>query len=238
MLTSDDPTVVEVPQDATILTGSDLTHVALKILQQADNFTAKAVTITANYAGKTLTHTIRVVPPKDLLLPELVIDVMIAGNPCQDVFVEGSVLMLAIKNINVFSNRLALEYKWSVLGAAVAKDDTSELSITSLPTAGTKVVVEVSVTNSINLHAKGQYEFVTKPRLTNLEELERLVMCRVHDLKQMNAHIPPWIPIKDGRLKEVHLVIIEEQCKLAVREMGQVISLVKQLRSMRAKTME
>jgi hypothetical protein len=237
-LTSDNPAIVGVPTKTTVPTGSGLTRLPLDIPLQGANFTATTATITADYAGKTLSCAVQVVRPEDLPLPALDIILKKAGDPCQEVFVEGRELLLAIKNISVFSNRQGLTYKWTVTGAAVATDFMPELSITNLPAAGTSVVVEVIVTNALKLHAKGRYEFVTTPQLSDLEELERLVMCRVRDLKQLNAHMHPWIPVENERLEEEHLVLIEKQSEVVAQAMQRVASSVKKLRIMRAEVSE
>jgi hypothetical protein len=98
----------------------------------------------------------------------------------------------------VLSSHGGLLCNWTVTGAAAAASTTTEVTIPVLPPAGTKVTVDVVMTNDLGLRARGHYEFVSTVRLGGLAELERLVACRVGQLKQVAVFIPPWVPVEVG----------------------------------------
>lgn len=93
-LSSDVPATADVPGQVTLAIGSAAVSAPLQVPVpgQPETFTDKAVTITAGYAGRTLTCEIQVVRPEDLVLPALEIDVVTAGDPCQQAFAEGTAL--------------------------------------------------------------------------------------------------------------------------------------------------
>jgi hypothetical protein len=235
MLSSSDPATADVASQVAFPIGSALASTGLQVPVpgDAEAFTDQAITITADYAGESLTCQILVVRPEELVLPALEIDVVTADDPCQQPFAEGSALLLGIKNLDVIASHEGLRYQWTVAAAAPAADDTPQLSIPALPAAGTKVTVDVVVTNELMIHAQGHFEFTVAGQLPALEELERLVRCRLSGIRQVNVIVPPWIPVEAGPLQEEHLTIVEERSVTIARELRQTVSLIQQLRRAR-----
>lgn len=242
MVRSDDQSIIEidstssiktVPPIIQVLTGRDFVDVLLNVLPQGTTFKEKIVNIIVDYAGVELTHAIHIVRPEDLKLPPLQISVKPGDDPCMDMFVEGSALTLVINNLNVFYQRNMMTFKWSVTGATIAKDNQAEIFISSLPAAGTKVIVDVVATNSQRLHANGHFEFSVKGKMSNLEELEHSVQCKIKNIKLANKFIPPWIPVETKHIKEEHLTLIEKQLRLFMNQVGQIITSIEDLKRAR-----
>jgi hypothetical protein len=233
MILNSDSDILGLPETADALAGQDTVRVSLHVPPQGPGFTDRTVRVIAEYAGIPLEASIRVVRPENLTLPALELEPVLT-NPCQEPFREGDSLTLAIKNSNVLSSHQGLLCNWTVTGAAAAASTTTEVTIPVLPQAGTKVTVDVVMTNDLGLRTRGHYEFVSTVRLGGLAELERLVACRVAQLKQVAVFIPPWVPVEVGALGEEELAVIEEQVTQAVRGLRQTVELIGQLRVERA----
>jgi hypothetical protein len=206
-------------------------RVPLTVPAQAANFQPTTVIITAVYAGVTLERQIRVVRPEALVLPALQIEVKI-GDLCQQSYVEGGSVTLVIKNLTVFSNLMGMQFTWSVEGAAINANNTKDLVIPSLPAAGTNVTVDVVVTNVDGLRATGHLVFTTTKQLSAIGELQHSLPCTIKGILQLNANIPPWVPIEAGPLPEQQLALIEQQTELLMRQASKVEPLIKELRHM------
>jgi hypothetical protein len=128
---------LEDPPSVTIGASATSAITLLTVLAQAADFTSQLVTLTASYAGRTLTSNVRVVSPDTVGLPHLEIVVDRSADPCRPVFVEGAEQIFTVTNLFVFADQ------------------------TGLTSAGTEVTVRVTVTNAQGLHAAGTLTFET-----------------------------------------------------------------------------
>jgi hypothetical protein len=94
------------------------------------------------------------VRPQELKLPPLRIAINVSDDPCRQRWIEGSSQEFVIANLNVISDRHGLVYSWSVTWSVATATNAATLSIPVLPAAGTKVTVQVTVTNAHKIHAR------------------------------------------------------------------------------------
>jgi hypothetical protein len=216
-LTSSDPSVVSVP--ATVATHG-IKQIPLTVLPQAASFTSKTITLTAAYAGQQLSWSFAVVRPEDLTLPPLQILANVPEDSCAQVFVAGTAQTLSIKNIAVLADRAHLTYHWTVAGAAAGVTNAATLTIPSLPAAGTQVTVSVDVVNGSGLHAKGSMQFTTEQAYSGLEGMVRRLDCALRNLKEINRHVPPWVPVEKEQIVVDRVRI--EQIRISAQNIGLV----------------
>ena len=98
--------------------------------------------------------------------------------------------------MDVIYNQVGLVYSWAVNGAAATGNASPVLSVSPLPTAGTTVKINVTVTNSDGIHASGTFTFTTVKAKTGVAELEQQVLCHINNLRAINLHIPPRAPVE------------------------------------------
>lgn len=230
-LTSDDASII--PAFAVIIQPPAQSVTApLAVLPQPQSFTSKTVTLTASYAGKSLSRSIQIVPPGQLRLPPLEIAVDISADACQPIFVENTSLTFAIKNLGVFANQTGLVFSWSVTGATASAIDLADLTISSLPAAGTNVTVAVTVRNAQGLQATGSLAFQTIQAPTGLGALQNELRCRLAGLRNGTLSIPPWIPIEKSASPPEQLALFEKQLHQLTREAARAATLVQSVRNL------
>lgn len=230
VLSSDDPGTIDVP--ASVSLNSSLT-VMLTVSQQSAAFISKMVTLTASYAGKQLTAAINVVRPEALPVAGLQIVPVSDDNPCAQQLVEATSQAFVVKNSNVIMDQRGLTYNWAVAGANAAIIDEPTLTIASLPAAGTKVTINVSLSNAVGIHAEGKYEFTTTQRQTGFREQVRQLDCSLRQLRAINAQILPWLPVERGEilLDAEQLARIEIESKSVALAAQRVLAVAKAVRS-------
>jgi hypothetical protein len=238
-LSSDAPGVVGVPSKVTLnprsmsvlaanRPGVLIDAAKLSVQAQGAGFTQQDVTLTARYAGKTATVTVRVVPP-DAFLPALAITATGDGDRCRRLFLEGTGVTLSVANLNVFADPTTLTFRWVVTGAVTHSTDTREVSIASLPSAGSSVKVEVTVENPAGLRAKGELIFETVAASDGPAELDRHVRCKISSMPAINVNLPPWIPIMTGPLSLEHVVVVRQVVRTQVEALAAADDLLAQL---------
>jgi hypothetical protein len=236
MLSSDDPATISVP--ASVALSSSAT-VMLTVPAQSASFTSKVVNLTASSAGKQITTAITIVRPGDLPVAPLEIVAVSDKDPCAQHLVEGTSQDFVVKNPNVLMDQTGLAFKWTVTGATAPITNAPTLTIPSLPNAGTKVAIEVSLTNASGIHAKDTYQFTTVQLQTGLSEQIRRLDCSLRQLKAIAANIPPWVPIEEGEilLDVPQLGTIENQSKRVVAAAQHVVASAKAAQaSMKSRT--
>jgi hypothetical protein len=230
MLSSDDPGTIDVP--ASVSLNSSLT-VMLTVPQQSAAFIPKMVTLTASYAGKQLTAAINIVRPEALPVATLQIVPTSDDNPCAQLLVEATSQPFVVKNPNVIMDQRGLTYNWMVAGANAAITDQPTLTIASLPAAGTKVTINVSLSNAVGIRAEGKYDFTTTQRQTGFREQVRQLDCSLRQLRAINAQIAPWVPVERGEilLDAEQLARIENESKSVALAAQRVLAAAKAVRS-------
>jgi hypothetical protein len=120
-------------------------------------------------------------------------------------------------------------YEWSVAGAQIMVSDSPVLTILTLPPAGTEVTVDVSVTNALNIRAKGEFIFTTAQAATGSSEHYRQLDCSLRNLRTINLYIPPWVPNEAGnvQLRPEQLASIRDQAQQIALAAKRVIAAVK-----------
>ena len=200
-IASSDPTIIP-PSSVPIGAPATSVTTSLTVLQQAPSFTSKLVTLTASYAGRTLTTSVQVVRPDAMGLPELEIGIDRSADPCRPFFVEGTGQIFQVTNLFVFTDQTGLTFSWSVNGAIADDLNTSSLRISALPNAPAAVTVSVTVTNTQGLQAAGTLTFQTVP--LDLKMIDKELRCRLGRLKNLHLSIPEWTPIEgEGRQKQL-----------------------------------
>jgi hypothetical protein len=203
-LTSDNPTIIEMTND--VLT-SHLANVRFVVHSQPAAFTETVVTLTGSYAGQDKSVAVRVVRPENLRLPALVIQQIADVDPCKPLFVEGGAARFRVKNIDVIADRHGLGYEWTVTGGVALQSTADELKIPVLPAAGSAVAIKVVATARSGIHAEGTFSFTTQTSKPTLLDQVRALDCWVRRQSEIQAYVPPWVPIEDGR----HLAVDPER---------------------------
>jgi len=223
-LSSDKPGTLQVPATVTM---SSFLQVPLVVPVQGPAFTDTQVTLSATYAGVTLTASIRVVRPENLILEPLEIVPVPGGNPCAQVFVEGSSQQFEVKDLSALKDQTGLTYKWTLTGAQAAVTTDPVLTIGHLPARGKKVTVRVLVTNGSGVGARGKYTFTVSQQATGKNELYRQLDCSLRNLRAINVN-PPWVPIEAGevQLTAKQLTSIRDQAERLTIAAKRVIAAV------------
>jgi hypothetical protein len=153
------------------------------------------------------------------------IDVDRSADPCRPLFVEGAEQIFEVTNLSVFADQTGLSFAWSVSGAADALD-TSSLRISTLPSAGTTVTLQVTVTNAQGLHAAGKLAFETVA--LDLKLIDKELRCRLNRLINLNLSIPEWAPVEgDGRQRR--LKVLGEQVRSVSNGAARVTSMIRSM---------
>jgi|GEM_PF-2081803 len=213
-LSSDDPATIAFPAPSVALNSSS--QIKLKIPVQPAGFVSKVVNLTATYAGTTLHRSVQVFRPEDLPVTPLEIKLVFGQDPCAPHFIEGSAESFLIANSNVVRDHTGLTYKWTVTGATAPVTNAPVLEIPSLPAAGTEVTVEATIRNVYGIHSTSVFKFTTVEKAPDLEEVIRRFQCELGQIKAINSHIPPWVPIEVGSILPPpgQLASIEKQAGL------------------------
>lgn len=229
-LNSDHPNIIGVPPVIrNAPPGAGGFSALLQVKPQGHRFTQQDVTLTARYAGRTLSITVHVVRPENLL-PPLKIEAISDGDRCRRLFEEGTPVTFYIGNIGVFSDQHGLIYTWAVKGAMANVLDTPQITIPVLPGAGTSVAVVVTVENSIGLRATGQLNFTVLHPLSAFAEADRQVRCRLSSMSWINAFIPPWVPIESGPLSLDQIDHLQRNLSVPLERIIKVQELLTQLK--------
>jgi hypothetical protein len=234
-LTSDDATII--PSFAVTIEGlASGASTALPVLPQSAAFTSKMVTLTARYAGKSLSTTIKVVRPEQLRLPPLEITVDSSADRCEPSLVESTSQTFAIKSLGVLANQIGLAYSWSVTGATGGAGNAATFTVSNLPVAGTIVTVTVTVRNAQNLQASGTFAFQTVGARTGLDALQEELRCRLDGFRNGSLSIPPWIPIEKAETLHEQLALVEKQLHQvtdAATRLNAIIKSIKEFEDLR-----
>jgi hypothetical protein len=229
-ITSSVPSLIK-PLTVTVAAGTSSSFGSLAVLPQTATFTATSVTLTATYAGRSLSRDVMVLRPESTARPPLSIDIDRSADPCATPFVEGLAQTFLVSNLpSVFSDPGGYAFSWSVTGATPGATDGPELTIDQLPPAGTAVTVEVTVTNSQGLQAAGSLSFHTVPVPTGLKELDNELRCRLSRFRNGTVSIPPWVPIEQPALARERLAALEKELSAAMEAAAQVKALVQTMK--------
>lgn len=182
------------------------------------------MTLTASYAGRTLTSNVRVVSPDAAGLPHLEVDVDRSADPCRPLFVEGADQIFEVSNLFVFADQTGLSFSWSVNGATADALNTSSLRISALPSAAAKVAVRVIVTNAQGLHAAGTLTFETVA--VDLKLIDKELRYLLNRLINPNLSIPEWTPV-DGDARQKRLKVLGEQVRSVSNGAARVESMIR-----------
>ncbi len=230
MLASDDPMAIEVPKS--IMLG-DSGFVPLDVKTQNAVFISKVVNLTASYAGKNITAVVTVVPPGQLPVAPLDIQPITNNDPCAQTYVAGSSQDFVVKNPYVLLDRHGLTYNWTVVGATVQYNTSPTLTISPLPPPGSKVTIDVTLTNAVGIRAKGKLEFTTTQLRTGLQEELRHLNCSLRQLKAIDTRIPPNVPVEEVTILQdpEQLTRIEVQARSMAAAAERVVAAVKATRA-------
>ena len=229
-ITSSHPSIIP-PPSVTISPSATGAIAPLTVIQQGAGFTSVLVTLTASYASRTLTSNVRVVSPHALGLPALEIDVDRSADPCQPLFVEGTSQSFRINNLSVFADQAGLSFSWSVTGAKPDATHTPSLKISTLPAAGSKVKVGVTVTNAQGLQATGALSFQTVG--LDFKVLAKELRCRLSRFRNLNLSIPEWTSIEDADALQERLKVLEKQVRSVSREAASVTTVIRSMKQRR-----
>jgi hypothetical protein len=138
------------PPAVTIPAGHASTVRSFTVKPQPAGFSSN-VTLTASYAGKQRSALVMVYSPSTDAMPPLQIDVDRSADPCQPLFVAGTSVTFGVSNLSVFADQSGLSYSWSVTGATPHTANGPTLILPSLPSPGSTVEIDVTVTNPPNL---------------------------------------------------------------------------------------
>ncbi|MGZ6692875.1 MAG: hypothetical protein ACXVHQ_36390 [Solirubrobacteraceae bacterium] len=213
-ITSTDPTIIQ-PPSVTFGPSSTSVIKPLTVLRQAAGFVSQVVTLTASYAGRTLTTDVTVVSPDLVPLPGLNIAVDRSDDPCKPLFVEGAEEIFVVTNLFVFPDQNGLSFSWSVSGATPDAPKAPSLRISTLPTAGTTVTISVAVTNAQGLHATGTLTFHTVA--SGFKVIDQELRCRLNRFKNLNLSIPEWTSTERGDIRQKRLEVLDEQLQSVAR---------------------
>lgn len=194
-LTSEDPSIISVP--STLTTTSFASFVVLA-KPQPSSVMQRDITLTATYAGRSISAVVRVVRPEELIETPLKIAPV---DTCAYNFLAGTALQLEVTNINVFTDQAGLSYKWRVTGAAITVNDDPVLTIPQLPGRGARVSVNVTVTNAGGVGATGAFQFTVLDSKVTLNGRLRVLDCHLRQLASINPFVPPWVPVEEGDIK-------------------------------------
>jgi hypothetical protein len=230
MLTSDDPTTIELPASV-MLNDSGFLDLDVKI--QGAGFKANVVNLTASYAGKDVELAVKVVYPQELLVAPLDIEPVINNDPCAQQYVAGSSQDFIVKNPNVLLDRHGLTYDWKVVGAGAKNALTPTLTISPLPPPNSRVTVSVTLENAAGIQAKGKLEFTTARQRKGLQEELRRLNCSLGRLKAINSYVPPNVPIEENTIIEdpEQLSRVEVQSREVAAAAERVISAINATRA-------
>ncbi len=232
---SDAPSIIQIDAKKQIIPNAESLSVPLYVKPQPAGFTQKNVTITVSYAGRDLSKSISVVRPQDLPLPPLTIKPILKGDRCERLFEENTSVTFYAANIDIFSDQHGLKYTWTVNGAMANALNTPQITVPTLPSAGTSVTIEVTVENSASLRAHGRFNFQVLTRLDPLEELDRRVRCKLSSMPASNVFIPPWVPIVKGPLSLEHITVVQEQLRAVLENINEMQELLSHLEHGRKK---
>jgi hypothetical protein len=227
-ITSEDINVLEIQAKNKLSPTATSMPVPITVKQQPAGFIGKDVKLTATYAGRTMSVTVKVVPPEGLL-PSLNIQAVSDDDRCKRPFEEGSSVTLYVNNIDIFLDQQGLKYTWVVNGATANALDTPQITIPMLPNAGTNVAIEVTVQNDAGLYSKGQLEISVLKPLKSLAELDRRVRCKIASMPEIAAFIPPWIPIIESSLTLEQVSVVRQLIHTSMKRMNEVYELLTQL---------
>ena len=230
MLTSDDPTTIELPASVML---NDSGFVDLDVKIQGAGFKANVVNLTASYAGKDVELAVKVVSPQELLVAPLDIEPVINNDPCAQQYVAGSSQDFIVKNPNVLLDRHGLTYDWKVVGAGAKNALTPTLTISPLPPPNSRVTVSVTLENAAGIQAKGKLEFTTARQRKGLQEELRRLNCSLGRLKAINSYVPPNVPIEENTIIEdpEQLSRVEVQSREVAAAAERVISAINATRA-------
>lgn len=229
-ITSSHPSIIP-PPSVTISPSATSAITPLTVTAQGAGFTSALVTLTASYAGRTLTTNVRVVSPDPLGLPALIIDIDRSADPCQPLFVEGTSQIFRINNLSVFADQTGLSFSWSVTGATPDATNTSSLRISTLPAAGSKVKVGVTVTNAQGLQATGALSFQAVG--LDIKVLSKELRCRLSRFRNLNLSILEWTSIEDADALQERLKVLEKQVRSVSREAASVTTVIRSMKQRR-----
>ncbi len=223
------PPPAPTPSPITISPPSASIALPVTVLPQPSTFTTGSITLTASYAGKSLTRTIVVVRPDSTGLPPLQIDADRSADVCQRLFVEKTSQTFHITNLDVFADQSGLAFVWSVTGAQPDATNTPSLTISALPPAGASVTIRVTVKNAQNLQAAGMLSFQTADA-EDLAAFEAELHCRIAHIVNGALLLPPWVPIEKGGILKEQLTRIEKQLRQFTQGATRINTLVRQMR--------
>jgi hypothetical protein len=165
-------------------------------------------------------------------LPALEIDVDRSADFCQPVFVEATSQTFRINNLRMFADQTRLSFSWSVMGAQPDATDTSTLTISTLPGAGTSVTVSATVTSRQGLQAAGSFSFRTIAKPTGLKALQQELRCRLSRFRNESLFIRPWAPIERAPELQQQLTSLEKQVHEVTRAAAEVTELTRSMKKL------
>jgi hypothetical protein len=227
---SDNRSVLDLPASQAVSSGAP---VILTVSPQSAAFTSTVVNLTASYAGTSVTTAVKVVRPEDLPVAPLQIVPANDEDPCAQHLVAGTSQRFEVMNPGVIMDPTGLTYHWTVNGASAPVTAAPTLAIPSLPSAGTKVSIAVTLTNRDGIRATGKYQFTTVAPRHGLGEDIRRLNCSLERLRAANAQVPAWTPIEEVEIlpDTEQLLNIQNHAKRVVSAAERVIASVKATRS-------
>jgi hypothetical protein len=175
---------------------SPAARVFLNLPVQSEDFQTTKVTLTASYAGKSLTTAVTVVAPGEIALPDLELDIDLSDDPCRIPFVQHTEATFYIRSSGALRARGEPSYQWIVSGATPAAVDGPTLTIPELPTEGTAVTLSVVVTTAEGLKAKGLMTFLVRGE-PQFKELNAELRCRLNRLINVAHPTKPGEPVEN-----------------------------------------
>lgn len=227
-LTSSAPKLLPVPETAVVRRNTQSTLVPLTVQPQRARFAGQEVTLTAAYAGRTKTTAVFIFSPDKFVLPPLRIAVN-ANDLCSNPFETGATPTARVNNLEVFYDQSGLSFDWAVTGATASRLDMPELEIDALPGAGTQVTLSVTVRKPNGLHAQGQFTFTVAAPLSELDELDRRVRCKLASTHWVAQFIPSGVPVIAGPLTVEQVELIQQQIAAPLAALTEVDKSLREL---------
>ncbi len=132
----------------------------------------------------------------------------------------------------MFPDQSGLTFAWIVTGAAPAAATTSDLTVPTLPTAGSTVTIQVTVTNRQGLIAKGTYTFHSLAVPSGFRALESELRCRLNRFRNGSLSIPPWVPVERAGQVQERLVSLQKQVNAASDSVAEMNGLIKKMEAL------
>lgn len=229
MFTSDRPDILDVPADLILRQHALSGQLSFTVKSQPVGFTKADVTLTATYAGHTMTRLVTVYAPAQWPMPPLQVVPETPPDLCASIFTAGSAQRVFVRNLEAFPDRIGLAFTWIVRNATGTAGASGDFTFATLPAAGTVVDVTVTARNAAGVHAEGQLSFTTQAAPAGLQQEVARLNCRIAHIVDIAKRIPRLPVTKKQVIPKERLAEVEQR----VNEVAQLTAeVMKQLQKL------